>query len=72
MDHMQAIEQIREIISAISHDPATSPGERLILEKVTSLLAQIPAGREKEHAAALGGNPASMQLIQRALGGGAG
>jgi hypothetical protein len=68
MDHMEALNQIREIISAISHDPATSPSERLILEKVTSLLASIPANREKQNQAMGGQNP-GLQAVARALGG---
>jgi hypothetical protein len=71
MDHTEALRQIREIVAAISHDPATSPSEALILEKVSSLLAQIPANREKQNQAMGGQNP-GLQAVARALGGGAG
>ena len=54
----EALEMIRQALSA----DGLSEQERLTIEKVTTLLQQIPATREKEQQAALGGGPATNFL----------
>lgn len=54
-----ALDMIRQALSA---DGDLSEAERLTIEKVTTMLQQIPAGREKEQQAALGGGPATNFL----------
>jgi hypothetical protein len=46
-----------------------SEQDKLIIEKVTTLLQQLKAGREKESEAALGGK-LSPRLMSKAYGGG--
>lgn len=53
-----ALDMIRQALSA----DGLSEQERLTIEKVTTLLQQIPATREKEQQAALGGGPATNFL----------
>lgn len=61
-DHVAlALEQIR---AAIVGDPTVTQQERLILEKVSTLLQGIHATHEKEQQAALGANPAMNHVAR--------
>jgi hypothetical protein len=59
MDHLRA---------ALAVDASLTHGERLLIEKATTLLQSVHATREKQNQAAQGQNPA-MQAVARALGG---
>jgi uncharacterized membrane protein YebE (DUF533 family) len=54
--------------AAASSDGTVSKAEMLIVEQITTLVAKLQAGREKEQQAALGGGPAT-QFLRRASGG---
>lgn len=65
-DHVSAaLDEIRQAIQA----PDSDPQEKLVLSKVTTLLAQFAATRHTQQQAALGGGPAT-QFLSRATGGG--
>ena len=53
--------------AAVEADGTVSAQERLIVEQITTLVAKLQAGREKEQQAALGGGPAT-QYLKRASG----
>ena len=54
--------------AAVEEDGTVSAQERLLVEQITTLVAKLQAGREKEQQAALGGGPAT-QFLRRASGG---
>jgi hypothetical protein len=69
MGHLQ--QAIDILHASLLTDPLTA-AEKLTVHKALALLAGIHAGRESDQQNALGGNPAAMNAIQRALGGGVG
>ena len=59
---------LSDLNAAVEADGTVSEAERLLLEKARTLLQQLPASREKENEAALGGGGA-LNAVARALGG---
>jgi hypothetical protein len=53
--------------AAVQADGQVTAQEELIAEQITTLIAKLRAGREKEEQAALGGGPAT-QYLKRASG----
>jgi hypothetical protein len=61
-------QQVLELVrSAAEADGQIDPQEQVIVEQVTSLIAKLRAGRDKERQAALGGSPA-MKYLSRQSG----
>jgi hypothetical protein len=58
---------LEAVRAAEAADGNVTPQERVIFEKITSLIAQLQAQRDKEDQAALGGSPALNSL--KRLGG---
>lgn len=60
---------IAAVRAAVEEDGTVSPSEMVIVEQITTLVAKLQAGRDKEQQAALGGGPAT-QFLARKFGGG--
>lgn len=65
-DPFQAI--IDAARAAVEADGTVTPQEMLIVEQITTLVAKLQAGRDKEKQAMLGGGPATQGLA-RVFGG---
>lgn len=63
-DRMRAV---MDEVRAIAEEDGFTENERLTVEKITTLLQQLNAGREKEQNALTGGGPAT-QALARAYG----
>ncbi len=48
--------------AAVQADGKVDPQEMVTVEKITSLIAALQAGRDKQEQAALGGGPATQYL----------
>ena len=60
---------IDAVRAAVEEDGTVSPAEMVIVEQITTLVAKLSAGRDKEQQAALGGGPAT-QFLARTFGSG--
>jgi hypothetical protein len=54
--------------AAVQADGQVTAQEELIAEQITTLIAKLRAGREKEEQAALGGGPATNYLRRASSG----
>ena len=59
---------IDAVRAAVEEDGTVTPAEMVIVEQITTLVAKLSAGRDKEQQAALGGGPAT-QFLARTFGG---
>lgn len=56
------------VMAAVQADGNVSRQEMVVVEQITTLIAKLQAGRDKEEQAALGGGPAT-NFLRRSAGG---
>lgn len=55
---------IDAVRAAVEEDGTITPQENVIVEQITTLVAKLQAGRDKEKQAMLGGGPATQGLAR--------